>query len=164
MRKERSDCRPAGGLDPPITGAVRGTTIVLAFSLALAGADAAWACRGPFHSLAENFASAKAVFRGKVIEVRERGAMPSMPQSKLLEIELSVEHVYKGSLGKTVKVQGDTTTCGFGGFLERGEVVVIFAGGEPLGTSAVSGNFVLRGAPTENKPLAELEALAAGKK
>lgn len=140
---------------------MRSASLLLALSLGLGAAGDASACRGPFRTLAENFASAKAVFKGTVREVRVTGPTPTLPNSKSLEIELAVDHIYKGKLEKTVVIRGDTTTCGFGQGLSKGDRLVIFAGGEPLGTSAVSGNFALRGRPEEAARLKELEAVAS---
>ena len=136
---------------------MRSLAFLLTLSLGLSFAGDASACRGPFRKMPENYARAKVVFRGTVLDVREAGPTAALAHSSILEIQLKVEHVYKGALDKTVTIRGDTTSCGFGRGLSKGDVVVIFAGGEPLGTSVVSGNFLLRGQPEEAVRLGELE-------
>ena len=75
---------------------------------------------------------AQVIFVGTVSEVRELG------DHFILVFE--VEESLKGTAARTLEVRGPKHTCGFGFGAQKGDRYMIFAGGSPLGTSAVSGN------------------------
>lgn len=109
-------------------------------------ATAALPCRGPFRSLEENVASADVVAVVVFVSAKKVGPNAQLPQSDDLELTFTVEEMLKGAGTKTLLVRSDTTTCGFGGRgLSAGQRLLLFAGGTPLGTSAVSGNVFLDG-------------------
>ena len=119
------------------------------------GSSAALACRGPFPPLEKTVERAQAIFVGKVISVSKSDG------GRDLVIRFEVEEALKGSLGKTIEVFGDSTTCGFGAFLEQGKRVLVFASGTPLATSAIERNRGLRDPKEEAALKAQVKALLA---
>jgi len=126
-------------------------------SLLLLAGTAALACRGPYPPLEKIVARSQAIFVGKVVSVSKSDA------GRDLVVRLEVEEPLKGSLEKTIEVFGDSTTCGFGAYLEPGERVLVFANGTPLATSAIEQNRVLRDPKEEAALKARVKGLLAKK-
>jgi len=104
------------------------------------------ACRGPFPPFEENLANASIVFVGRVAAVTPIPQGSSEKSAELVEITFEVERVWKGKIGRTVKITSDTHSCGFARGGQRGlrEKWLILATGEArASTSMLSGNVLL---------------------
>lgn len=126
-------------------------TLALGFTLVLClfGATRAEACRGPFPPLEESVKRASTIFVGTVREVREL--------ADAYVLVFAVDEALKGEPGAVVEVRGPKHTCGFGRGVEKGQRLLIFAGGNPLSTGATSNN---RRSPAEQL-LAQVRGLLA---
>ena len=103
----------------------------------------ATACRGPFPPFEKNLADASVVFVGRVAAVTQVVPEKSEKTPEFVEITFTVERMWKGDVGETVRILSETHSCGFarGGFRGIGEKWLILASGEPRpSTSLLSGN------------------------
>ena len=123
------------------------------------GSLTAWPCRGPFRSLEENVASARVI---AVVEFESSVELETPPRTvgKLVELTFTVKTSLKGDVSGRLTVRSDTSTCGFGRQLSRGDRLLLFASGTPLGTGATSGNLRLGGEAGEAELLEQVKALA----